>query len=74
MLGEGRPFIIEFINPKTSASAVEKIQEIRDGMKSQFVQVTELAWVDVSFYGILKESEDSKAKNYLAIVWTKDKI
>jgi tRNA pseudouridine synthase 10 len=34
MLGDGRPFIVEFINPKTPFTANKSIEKIREVIKS----------------------------------------
>ena len=74
MLGEGRPFICEFVNPRKRHSALEKISTFSDLMKSDEIFCFDLKVVDKKFFDELKAIENSKAKSYCCIVWTKRRI
>ena len=76
MLGEGRPFIIEFVNPKKSISCHEKIDDayLRSLMNTDLVYCHGFKIVDREFFDSLKDIEISKAKSYSCIVWVKHRI
>ena len=76
MLGEGRPFIIEFVNPKNSVSCRDHIndKELRKTISSDLVYCHQFKIVDRQFFDSLKEIETSKAKSYSCIVWVQRRI
>jgi len=74
MLGDGRPFILEFINPKKPLSAAQQIGNMHKEIKSDSVYCSELAIVDRKFFDELKQIENSKAKSYCAVVWVKRRV
>lgn len=74
MLGTGRPFIMEFINPKKSISCRDKVNQIQDIISSKVVVCHDFKIVDKKFFDELKEIENSKAKCYCSIVWVKKRI
>ncbi|KAI8362539.1 hypothetical protein B0O80DRAFT_493515 [Mortierella sp. GBAus27b] len=73
MLGNGRPFYIELISPRTPSLAPEALQEletkINDAMPDK-VQVRGLVPVTLEDTKIIKEGEESKTKTYSALCWT----
>ena len=69
MLGKGRPFIFEFINPKKWISCFKNIDKM--SVQSPYVSCTDLKIVDKSFFDRLKEIEGSKAKSYAAVICSK---
>ena len=71
MLGQGRPFIMEFVNPKKSLSCRESVNDalLRKVINSDLVFCHEFKIVDRQFFDSLKEIETSKAKSYSCIVW-----
>ena len=76
MLGEGRPFIIEFVNPKDSVSCRDHIndKDLRKTISSDLVYCHQFKIVDRQFFDSLKEIETSKAKSYSCIVWVQRRI
>ena len=68
MLGTGRPFVFEFINPKKSISGVEKLAGF--SVNEPFVKtIGELKVVDKQYFDHMKEIESQKAKRYSAVCW-----
>lgn len=76
MLGQGRPFIMEFVNPKLSTSGAAAVNDetLRGLMKTDLVFCHDFKIVDRQFFDSLKEIETSKAKSYSCIVWVQRKI
>ncbi len=76
MLGEGRPFIIEFVSPKKSHSCLEWIDDkkLRALMNTDLVLCHDFKIVTRAFFDSLKEIETSKAKSYSCIVWVQRRI
>lgn len=76
MLGEGRPFVMEFVNPKKSVSCHEHINDkhLRKLINSELVHCHDFRIVDKHFFDSLKEIETSKAKSYSCVVWVKRRI
>ena len=64
MLGEGRPFILEFYNPKKIISIDKKVESFLGLMKSDLVKAIDFKLVDKNFFDELKKIENSKAKSY----------
>ena len=75
MLGRGRPFILEFINPKKSVSCYQRVDEMRE-LANQFKDVRglEMKIATRQDFDELKASCTTKAKSYCALVWTKIKM
>jgi len=69
MLGEGRPFIMEFTNPKKVLSCREMIPHLGEYIKSEVVYCKDFKIVDKQYFDELKEIENSKAKSYCCVVW-----
>lgn len=69
MLGRGRPFIFEFMNPKKALSCKNNIESLK--ITSPYVSCVDLKIVDKAFFDHLKEIEQSKAKSYAAVVYSK---
>jgi tRNA pseudouridine synthase 10 len=74
MLGRGRPFIMEFINPKKTKSCKNEIPNLHKMIKSEEVVCHDFKIVDKRFFDDLKEIENSKAKAYCCVVWVKRRI
>lgn len=66
MLGTGRPFIFEFINPRKAISCQEAVKDIK--FSSPYVVCRDFKIVDKAFFDHLKEIESQKAKRYCAVV------
>ncbi|PIA19659.1 hypothetical protein COEREDRAFT_90360 [Coemansia reversa NRRL 1564] len=71
MLGNGRPFYIECINPRIKKHSVEKIQQIQKTLleENSSVQVYNLQIIQSKDTSIIKEGEEQKTKHYCALVW-----
>jgi len=72
MLGNGRPFAVEVLNPKTTtlrredlSVLTQKINESSDGQ----VSVRDLQTVTKSGLEIMKKGEEEKSKRYTAKLW-----
>lgn len=74
MLGKGRPFILEFVNPKKVLSCINEIPNLQSYIKSDVVYCHDFKIVNKLFFDELKEIENSKAKSYCSIVWVKRRI
>ena len=76
MLGSGRPFLLELVNPRnvsitnTDLQGIEKA--VNDG--TELIAVKNLQRVSKSSSSILKEGEESKKKIYSALVWTREPL
>ena len=71
MLGDGRPFIIEFVSPKKAHSCLEWIDDkkLSAVMNTDLVTCHDFKIVSRGFFDSLKEIEISKAKSYSCVVW-----
>jgi tRNA pseudouridine synthase 10 len=72
MLGTGRPFVFEFVNPRRAISCHNGIEELK--VNGEFVRCPSLKIVDMKFFDHLKEIESQKAKRYAAVVWLNREI
>lgn len=73
MLGNGRPFAVEIINPRRPHLKPEDykaaLREINHGPGEGSLFVRDLQEVSEKQLGKLKDGEDSKRKTYRALVW-----
>lgn len=73
MLGRGRPWAMEMINPrrpKIDTETFKKMQaEINAGAEG-LVYISDLQLVDEKKLNVLKEGAESKKKSYRAVVWS----
>ncbi|KAJ2524009.1 hypothetical protein GGI11_001112 [Coemansia sp. RSA 2049] len=71
MLGDGRPFYIECMNPRIKVITQEQIHDIEAGLVSSNspVQVRRLQIIRPDDTSIIKEGEENKSKKYCALVW-----
>lgn len=69
MLGDGRPFLFELINPRQTMFKPEELFEIQKKINahSKIVQVNDLQLVKKAETNRLKEGEDQKTKTYNAL-------
>eukprot|EP00347_Sterkiella_histriomuscorum_P020730 403336698 len=74
MLGIGRPFVCEFINPKFSISVKDRVPEMQGLVTSDVVFCHDFKIVDKKFFDDLKDIENSKAKAYCCVVWLQRRI
>jgi hypothetical protein len=76
MLGSGRPFIMEIVNPKLKTIPLQDIGEIEKNINcnTKLIKVKNLSICDKSYYAVLKKYEDSKQKFYTCLVCTEKVI
>lgn len=76
MLGRGRPFILEFINPKKSQSCYSRIAEVEQLVNeaTELVKCREYRIVGKSVFEELKQTIETKAKAYSSLVWVQKEI
>jgi tRNA pseudouridine synthase 10 len=79
MLGTGRPFYLEVINPRTPRLSDEEYQKIQDEINNQpihkdNVQVRHLGFIKPEYTSIIKEGEETKTKRYRALVWLSEPL
>lgn len=73
MLGDGRPFVVEFCNPKRVKFTAEALDDIQKSINSatDMVQVHQLSVISPEALRLLKEGEEDKVKTYTALIWTR---
>ena len=71
MLGVGRPFLLECIDPMKMIDAKKQEATLGEYVKSnsQYVRITDTRFVDKSYFEVLKSMESSKIKEYRCVVW-----
>ncbi|EGD73960.1 hypothetical protein PTSG_05654 [Salpingoeca rosetta] len=74
MLGTGRPFVLEFVNPRRIAALTADVlaqhQADVNGMEGSKVRVRDLRLVDKSDVALLHEGQEKKKKTYACPIWT----
>jgi tRNA pseudouridine synthase 10 len=68
VLGSGRPFVVEVVEPKKRSIDLAKLQEIINEKSQGMVEVLGLSYTDRSMIGKLKLSAKVKRKTYRALV------
>ncbi|CAG8538815.1 17464_t:CDS:10 [Acaulospora morrowiae] len=77
MLGTGRPFFLEMINPRKPHPSQEELNAAQDEINEKYqdlVQCNELTMIDENDLLIIKEGEETKTKTYSALVWSSKKV
>lgn len=77
MLGRGRPFVMEVVNPKRPHLSAEEYRTMQREMNAAgvgLVHYVDLQEVTEKQVALLKEGEDSKKKSYRAVVWAADAL
>ena len=75
MLGHGRPFILEFINPRKSITCHQRVDEMRAiANKSDKVKALQMQFATRQDFEELKASCATKQKSYVSLVWVKDPV
>ncbi|KAJ2359221.1 hypothetical protein GGF43_000243 [Coemansia sp. RSA 2618] len=71
MLGDGRPFYIECVNPRIGCPPSSQVAGIEHEMvaRNSPVQVRSLQVIRPADTAVIKEGEESKTKHYCALVW-----
>ncbi|KAB0795544.1 hypothetical protein PPYR_07543 [Photinus pyralis] len=74
-LGKGRPFYIEILDPKKTLFTDDEFRKLESDInKSRLIEVRDLQSVQRSELGKIKEGEQLKTKEYIALCLTKDTI
>ncbi|CAG8488695.1 9316_t:CDS:2, partial [Diversispora eburnea] len=77
MLGTGRPFFIEIINPRKPYIFQEILNDAREEINKRYkdlVRCERLKMIDEKDLSIIKEGEENKTKTYSALVWISKKV
>ena len=72
MLGRGRPFVLTLLNPRNPSVSAGRLKEIQENINSSsegMVAVHHLQTVSKSEFTLLKEGEETKTKEYCALIW-----
>ncbi|KAJ1976723.1 hypothetical protein H4R34_003866 [Dimargaris verticillata] len=71
MLGNGRPFYLELLNPKQMTITAAALDDLTRAInQTSQIQVSPLCLVTKSNTCLIKDGEESKAKTYACLVWT----
>ncbi|RHZ80312.1 hypothetical protein Glove_137g76 [Diversispora epigaea] len=77
MLGTGRPFFLEIINPRKPYLFQEILNDAREEINKRYkdlVRCERLKMIDEKDLSIIKEGEENKTKTYSALVWISKKV
>ena len=75
MLGHGRPFILEFVNPRKSLTCHQRLPEMRQfANQSSKVRALGMEIATKRDFEELKASCTTKQKSYVSLVWVKDPV
>ncbi|CEG68568.1 hypothetical protein RMATCC62417_04805 [Rhizopus microsporus] len=79
MLGTGRPFYLELVNPRIPRLSDEEYKKLEDEINQSpvhkdAVQVRHLTCIDPKYLSIIKEGEEKKTKRYRALVWLSEPL
>ncbi|KAI9281080.1 hypothetical protein BY458DRAFT_430091 [Sporodiniella umbellata] len=79
MLGTGRPFFLELINPRIPRLTDQEYQELENEINESpehknSVQVRHLTYIKPKDTKIIKEGEEKKTKKYRALVWLSEPL
>ena len=74
MLGKGRPFMLEIINPKKNKE--KNLEEIEEEINSnsKFIKIKNLESCNKEYTEHIKKAEVNKMKIYSCFVWTKKEL
>ena len=74
MLGVGRPFMLEIINPKKDMGNVIKKIEEEINTSSKFIKVNNLEKCEKEYTEFIKKAEVNKMKIYSCFVWVQKEL
>lgn len=76
MLGRGRPFLVELLDPKNLCVTDEDLAEVETVINASTseVAVQQLKIISKQASVVLKEGEEEKTKCYSAVIWTSQEI
>ncbi|CAI2183396.1 1488_t:CDS:2, partial [Funneliformis geosporum] len=72
MLGNGRPFYFEIMNPRRPFLSQQELDEAQreiNETKKDLIQISQLTMITEKDLSIIKEGEENKKKTYSALVW-----
>ncbi|KAJ1654847.1 hypothetical protein IWQ61_005289 [Dispira simplex] len=70
MLGNGRPFYIEIVNPKVIHLSDKDLRDVENQIGTkQGVQAHHLTLIDSEATRLIKQGEEHKTKSYACLVW-----
>lgn len=72
MLGSGRPFIIEIVNPRISKVSDDMANAINSA--SKYIQVKNISMCNHEYAQEIKKYEEYKQKFYTCVIWCQRKI
>lgn len=73
MLGNGRPFYVEMMNPRIPVLPSETIKQLEGEINTIMpakVQIRHLAALRPEDTKVIKDGEETKTKSYSALCWT----
>ncbi len=76
MLGNGRPFLLELVNPMNTSVSNKELQGLEETINTStdLVAVKQLCRVSKKSSSLLKQGEEEKKKTYSALVWTEGEV
>jgi len=76
MLGSGRPFLLECVDPQKVVSAKKMESSLGEYLekRSEYIRIFNTKFVDKSYFEVLKNMETDKIKEYRCVVWSKNKL
>lgn len=76
MLGQGRPFLLELINPLNVSINQQEMEELEKEINvgTEWVAVNKMKRVSNGSSALLKQGEEEKRKIYVALVWTEGEV
>eukprot|EP00826_Nyctotherus_ovalis_P062672 TRINITY_DN9113_c0_g2_i3.p3 TRINITY_DN9113_c0_g2~~TRINITY_DN9113_c0_g2_i3.p3 ORF type:complete len:133 (-),score=37.90 TRINITY_DN9113_c0_g2_i3:338-736(-) len=76
MLGSGRPFLLECVDPTKMIDARKQEAALGEYVlaNSQYIRIKETKFVDKSYFEVLKSMESTKIKEYRCVVWCSRKV
>ena len=76
MLGNGRPFVLELLNPRKVVITEEELFEASEmiNKSTDLVAVRQLKLITKQSLSLIKEGEEEKRKRYCAVIWVENDI
>ena len=76
MLGNGRPFLVELLNPRKTVLKEEEVRELEREINgsTELVGVRHLTVISKQHTAAIKEGEEEKKKLYSAVVWAPEGV
>ncbi|KAF0381857.1 trna pseudouridine synthase pus10 [Gigaspora margarita] len=78
MLGNGRPFFMEIINPRNPFPSKEALNDVQEEINKEYTDLVRCQRLTMitnkQDLSIIKEGEETKTKTYSALVWISKKV